>query len=35
MKDFAKAHPEALVKFLRAIDKATDFIAKHKEEPRL
>ncbi len=32
MKDFAQTHPEALKKFLRAIDRATDFIAKHKEE---
>jgi len=32
MKDFAQAHPEVLNKFLRAIDRATDFIAEHKEE---
>jgi NitT/TauT family transport system substrate-binding protein len=32
MKDFAQAHPEALKKFLRAIDRATDFIGEHKEE---
>jgi NitT/TauT family transport system substrate-binding protein len=32
LKDFAQARPEALNKFLRAIDRATDFIAKHKEE---
>ncbi len=32
MNDFAQAHPEVLVKFLRAIDRATDFIAQHKEE---
>ncbi|GAJ06916.1 unnamed protein product, partial [marine sediment metagenome] len=29
MKDFAQAHPEVLNKFLRAIDKATDFMGKH------
>ncbi|MFC1907771.1 ABC transporter substrate-binding protein [Chloroflexota bacterium] len=32
MKDFAQVHPEVLNKFLRAIDKATDFIGKRKEE---
>ena len=32
MKDFAQTHPEALKRFLRAIDRATDFIAKHEEE---
>jgi NitT/TauT family transport system substrate-binding protein len=32
MKDYAKAHPEVLVKFLRAIDEATDFILKNREE---
>ncbi|MFC2047119.1 ABC transporter substrate-binding protein [Chloroflexota bacterium] len=32
MKDFAQAHPEALIKFLRAIDRATEFIAKYEEE---
>jgi NitT/TauT family transport system substrate-binding protein len=32
MKDFAQAHPGVLSKFLRAIDRATDFVAKHKEE---
>jgi NitT/TauT family transport system substrate-binding protein len=32
MRDFAQAHPEVLNKFLRAIDRAIDFIAKHKEE---
>jgi NitT/TauT family transport system substrate-binding protein len=30
MKDFARGHPEALKKFLRAIDKATTFIASHE-----
>jgi len=32
MKDFARAHPEVLNKFLKAIDKATDFIGKNKED---
>jgi NitT/TauT family transport system substrate-binding protein len=32
MNDFAQAHPEVLNKFLRAIDKATNFIGEHKEE---
>ena len=35
MKDFAQAHPEVLNKFLRAIDKATDFIGKHKEDSQM
>jgi len=32
MKDYAKAHPEVLIKYLRAIDEATDFIGKNREE---
>ena len=32
MKDYAESHPEVLVKFLRAIDNATDFIGENKEE---
>jgi NitT/TauT family transport system substrate-binding protein len=32
MKDYAKSHPEVLVKFLRAIDNATDFIGENREE---
>ncbi|MEE9247186.1 MAG: NrtA/SsuA/CpmA family ABC transporter substrate-binding protein [Dehalococcoidia bacterium] len=32
MNDFAQAHPETLRKFLRAIDKATDFVGKQEEE---
>ncbi len=35
MKDFAQAHPEVLNKFLRAIDKATAFIRKHKEDSQM
>ncbi len=32
MKEYAESHPEVLVKFLRAIDNATDFIGENKEE---
>ena len=32
MKDYAKANPEILEKFLRATDEATTFIREHKEE---
>jgi len=32
MKDYAESHPEVLVKFLRAIDNATDFIGENREE---
>ena len=32
MRDYAESHPEVLVKFLRAIDNATDFIGENKEE---
>jgi len=32
MKKFAQAHPEALVRFMKAIDQATDFIKNHKKE---
>ncbi len=32
MKDYAKAHPGVLIKYLRAIDEATDFIGKNREE---
>ncbi len=35
MNDFAQANPEALKKFLRAINKATEFIGKHKEESQV
>lgn len=31
MRSFAKEHPEALRRFLKAIDKATEFINKNKE----
>jgi NitT/TauT family transport system substrate-binding protein len=34
MKDYAEAHPEVLLKFLRAIDNATDFIEKNREESK-
>ena len=30
MKDFAEENPEALKRFLKAIDRATDFIKKNK-----
>ena len=32
MESFAQAHPEALIRFLRAIDTATDFIGDGEEE---
>lgn len=32
MKDYAEENPEVLEKFLRAIDKAVDFIKEHREE---
>ena len=31
-KDFIKKHPEALKRFLRAIEKGEDFILKNKKE---
>ncbi len=34
MKDYAESHPEVLLKFLRAIDNATDFIKKNREEAK-